>query len=83
MSVLQYASKLMKLSHFAQAYVANETLKTSRFESGLNHKPKVTILVCTYSSYQEIYHTAINVKCAQQARGQEEIEATKPLESTT
>ena len=34
-SVVQYASKFIELSHFAPTYVGNETLKMNQFESSL------------------------------------------------
>ena len=64
MSVLQYASKFMELSYFAPAYVANKTLKMNQFKSGLNHKLKVSMSICTYNSHQEMYDTAVNVERA-------------------
>ena len=36
MSVLEYASKFMELSHFSPAYVADEKLRMNWFEAGLN-----------------------------------------------
>jgi len=62
---LKYASKFIELSRFSPAYVVNETLKMNRFRSGLNHKLKVSMSVCTCSFYQEICDTAINVERAQ------------------
>ena len=67
-SVVQYASKFMELSHFAAAYMANEILKMIQFEFELNHKLKVTMSVCPYSSYQEMYDTAINLERAHNER---------------
>jgi len=36
MSVLEYASKFIELSHFALAFAANKALKMNRFRAGLN-----------------------------------------------
>jgi len=36
MSVLEYASKLIELSRFVLAFVADERLKMNRFKAGLN-----------------------------------------------
>jgi len=36
MSVLEYASKFMELSHFAPVYGADEKLRMNRFEVALN-----------------------------------------------
>ena len=54
----------MGLSHFTQAYEANETLKMNRLELGLNDKLKVAISVHAYTSYQDMYDTTISVKQA-------------------
>ena len=51
MSVIQYASKFLELSRPAPTYVANETLKMNRSESGLNHKLTVATSVRPYNSY--------------------------------
>jgi len=36
MSVLEYASKFMELSHFASAFVVDERLRMNRFKARLN-----------------------------------------------
>jgi len=40
MSVVEYASKFMKLSQFAPAFVADERLKMNQFKAGLNRTIK-------------------------------------------
>jgi len=35
-SVLEYSSKFMELSHFASTFIADEKLKINHFEGGLN-----------------------------------------------
>ena len=58
----------MELSLFTPAYVANETLKMNLFEFKLNHKLKVEMSICPYSSYRDMYDIVINVRRAQNER---------------
>ena len=62
MSLLEYASKFMKLSYFAPAFVTDERLKKNRFEAGLNPNIKERLSVCQYTSYVDLYDTAVNVE---------------------
>jgi len=60
MSVLEYASKFMELSRFALAFVTNERLNMNRFEVGLNPTIKERMSVRQYTSYVNLYNTAVN-----------------------
>jgi len=62
MSVLDYASKFMELSHFALAFIADERFKMNRFEAELNPNIKERISVHQYTSYVELYGIAVNVE---------------------
>ena len=64
MTVLEYASKFVKLYRFASAYVADEKLKMNQFEAGLNKGIKEKMSVRHYTSYEEMYDTAVNVERA-------------------
>ena len=64
MSVLEYASKFMELSRFAPAFIADERLKKNWFEARLNPNIKERMLVHHYTSYIDLYNTAINVERA-------------------
>jgi len=64
MSILEYASKFMELSQFSPAFVADEWLKMSRFEAGLNPIIKERMSVRQYASYVDLYDTAVNVERA-------------------
>jgi len=68
MSVLEYASKFMELPRFAPAFVADETLKKNRFEAGLNPNIKERMSMHQYTSYVDLYDTAMNVERAMQER---------------
>jgi len=46
MSVLEYASKFMKLSRYAPAFVTNRKLKVNRFEAGLHPNIEKRMSVC-------------------------------------
>jgi len=46
MSVLEYASKFMELSHFTLMFIANERLKMNGFKAGLNPTIKKRMSVC-------------------------------------
>jgi len=52
----------MELFHFAPTYMENETYKINWLESMVNHKMKAVMLVHTYSCYQEMFETAINME---------------------
>jgi len=54
----------MKLSRFAPTYVADERLKMNQFGVGLNPGLKEKIAVWLYTSYKNIYDTAVNVERA-------------------
>jgi len=45
-SVLEYASKFMEISHFAPAFVTDERLKMNQFEVGINPVIKDRMSVC-------------------------------------
>ena len=62
MSVLEYASKFMELSHFALSFVADKKLKMNRFERGLNLDLKERMSMRQYVSYKDLYDTTMNVK---------------------
>jgi len=62
MSVLEYASKFVKLCQFSSTYVANEKLKMNRFEAGLNPNLKKRMSVHQYTSYEDMYDTPVNVE---------------------
>ena len=62
MSVLEYASKFMELSHFSLAFVADERLKMNRFKDGLNPSIKERMVVCQYTSYVDLYDTEVNME---------------------
>jgi len=64
MSVLKYASKFTELSRFFPAYVANERLKMNLFRAKLNPELKEKIAVQHYTSYEDMYGTAVNVEKA-------------------
>ena len=64
MSVLEYASKFMELSHFAPTYLVDEKLRTNCFEVGLNPSLKEQMWVRHYTSYEDMYDTAINMEKA-------------------
>ena len=64
MSVLEYVSKFMELSRFALAFVTDESLKMNRFKAGLNPTIKERMSVRQYTSYVDLYDTAINVERA-------------------
>jgi len=64
MSVLEYASKFMKLSHFTPAFIADDRLQMNRFEVGLNPIIKERMSVCQYTSYMDLYDTAANIERA-------------------
>jgi len=63
-SVLEYASKFIELSRFVLAFIADEMLKMNRFEAGLNPTIKERMSVCQYTSYVDLYDTAVNVERA-------------------
>ena len=54
----------MESSRFTAAYVANEKLKMKWFEAGLNPGIKEKMLVWQYTSYEDLYDTAVNVERA-------------------
>jgi len=54
----------MELSRFALAYVVSKALNMNRLKFWLNHKLKVVMFVCPYSSYQDMYDTTTNVEQA-------------------
>lgn len=62
MSMLEYASKFMKLSHFALAFEANKRLKMNHFEAGLNPNIMERMSVHQYTSYMDLYDTTVNVE---------------------
>jgi len=62
MSVLEYASKFIELSHFAPAFVADERLKMNRFEAWINLGIKERISVQQYTFYVDLYDIAVNVE---------------------
>ena len=64
MSILEYASKFMELSHFSPVFVADERLKMNRFEAGLNPTIKERMSVQQYVSYVDLYDTKVNVERA-------------------
>jgi len=68
MSVLKYASKFIKLSRFALAFVADERLKMNQFETRLNSTLKERMSVRQYASYVDLYDTAVNVERAMKER---------------
>jgi len=68
MSVLKYTSKFMELSRFAPTFVADERLKMNRFEAGLNLTIKERMSVRQYTSYVDLYDTAVNVERAMKER---------------
>ena len=68
MSVLEYVSKFTELSHFAPAFVADERLKMNRFEARLNPGMKEIMSVHQYTSYVDLYNTAVNMKRAMRER---------------
>jgi len=63
-TVLEYASKFMKLSCFAPTYVADEKLKMNRFKAKLNPGIKEKMLVLDYTSYEDKYDTGVNIERA-------------------
>ena len=69
MSVLEYAAKFMELSCFAPAFVANERLKMNLFKARLNPVIKERMSVSQYTSYVDLYDTAINIETAMKERG--------------
>ena len=68
MSVLEYASMFMELFRFSPAFVADEKLKMNRFKAGLNPDIKGRMSVCQYTSYVDLYDTAVNVERAMNER---------------
>jgi len=52
----------MELSRFALAFVVDERLKMNRFKDGLNLDIKERMLVHQYTSYVDLYDTAVNVE---------------------
>ena len=64
MSVLEYASKFMELSHFAAAFVADEKLKMNLFKAVLNPNLEERMSVSQYVCYKDLYDTAANMKRA-------------------
>ena len=66
--MLEYASKFMELSSLTQASVADERLKMSRFEAGLNPNIKERMFVHQYTSYVDLYNTTANVERAMTER---------------
>ena len=62
MSVLEYASKFLELSHFALTYVADERLQMNRFEVGLNPRLKEKMVVLHYTLYEDMYDTGVNME---------------------
>jgi len=61
MTVLEYASKFIELSRFAPVYIADEKIKMNQFEAGLNLGIKEKMSVRHYTSYEDMYNTAVNV----------------------
>jgi len=57
MSVLEYASKFMKLSYLAPAFIADERMKMNRFEIVLNPTIKERMSIHQYTSYVDLYDT--------------------------
>jgi len=68
MSVLEYASKFMKLSRFASVFVADERLKMNHFKAGLNPDIKERMSVRQYTFYVDLYDTVVNVERAMKER---------------
>jgi len=68
MSVLEFASKFMELSRFTPTFVADERLKMNRFEAGLNPASKERMSVRQYTTYVDLYNTAINMERAMKER---------------
>ena len=64
MSVLEYASKFIELSHFAPTFLVDEKLKMNHFEVGLNPNIKERMSVPQYISYKDLCDTVVNVKRA-------------------
>jgi len=62
MSLLEYASKFMELSHFIPASIADDRLKMNRFEAGLKPNVKERMSVHQYTSYVNLYDTVVNVE---------------------
>jgi len=62
MTILEHASKCMELSRFTPTYVADEKLKMNHFKSWLNWGIKEKLSVWHYTSYEDIYDTAVNVE---------------------
>jgi len=54
MSVVEYGSKFMELSHFAPDFVADERLKMNRFELGLNPSIKKRMSLRQYAMYVDL-----------------------------
>ena len=70
MSVLDYASKFMELSHFAPAYVADEKLRMNHFVAGVNRSPKEWTSIQYYASYKDMNDIAINVEKVMKERNE-------------
>ena len=54
----------MELSRYAPAFVINGKLKMNRFEAGLHPNIKEMMSVRQYTSYEDLYDTAVNMKRA-------------------
>ena len=54
----------MELSRFAPAFLADERLKMKRSEAELNPTINERMLVWQYTSYVDLYNTAVNVEWA-------------------
>jgi len=64
MSMLEYASKFMELSHSAPAFIADERLKMNWFEASLSPTIKERMSVSQYTSYVDLHDTTVNVERA-------------------
>ena len=68
MSVLEYASRFMKLSYFTPAFVADKRLKINRFEARLNPGIRERMSMRQYALSVHLYGIAINVERAMEER---------------
>ena len=56
--------KFMELYRFTPAFGADERLKMNRSETGLNPNIKERMLEHQYTSYVDLYNTAVNIERA-------------------
>jgi len=68
MSVLEYASKCLDLSQFAPTFTVDKRLKMNRFEAEVNPTIKEQMSVRQYTSYVDLYNSAVNIERAMKER---------------